>query len=97
MVTRTGSRRRKAKKKLTKPKRQRGKLSLTRYFKVFKEGDRVVLKAEPSVQKGLYHVRFHGKQGIVKGKQGRCYKVMIKDGSKQKTLILHPVHLKMSK
>ncbi len=97
MVTRTGSSRRKAKKKLTKDKRERGKLSLTKYFAKFSEGDKVVLKAEPSVHKGTYHTRFHGKQGIVKAKQGRCYAVSIKDGSKQKTLIVHPVHLKRSK
>ena len=97
MVTRTGSRRRKSREKLTKRKSQRGKLSLTGYFKVLKEGDKVVLKAEPSVHKGSYHTRFHGKQGIVKGKQGRCYRVMINDGSKQKTLILHPVHLKRAR
>jgi large subunit ribosomal protein L21e len=97
MVTRTGSRRRKAKKKLTKEKREKGKLSLTRYFAKFSEGDNVVLKAEPSIHGGTYHVRFHGKQGTVKQKQGRCYAVSIMDGSKQKTLIVHPVHLKRSK
>jgi len=97
MVTRIGSSRRKAKRKLTKPKRERGKLSLTKYFAKFKEDDKVILKAEPIIQTGMYHVRFHGKEGTVKGKQGRCYKVAIKDGGKQKVLILHPVHLKRSK
>ncbi len=94
MVTRTGSTRRKSRKKLTKTIRQRGKISLTRYFAEYKPGASVVLKAEPAVQKGMYHVRFHGKRGIIEGKQGDCYNVMIKDGSKQKTLIVHPVHLK---
>ena len=46
------------------------------------------------MQKGMYHSRFYGKMGVVKGKKGRCYEVMITDGSKQKTLIVHPVHLK---
>jgi large subunit ribosomal protein L21e len=97
MVTRIGRTRRKAKGKLTKPKRQRGKLSLTKYFAKFKEGEKVVLKAEPSIQSGMYHIRFHGQQGVVKAKQGECYKVQIKDGGKQKDLIVHPVHLKRSK
>ena len=52
------------------------------------------MKAETAVQGGMYHRRFHGKSGIVKGTQGRCYKVEIKDGDKQKTMIVHPVHLK---
>lgn len=94
MVKRTGSSRRKARKKLTKPLRKRGKMSISKYLAKFSRGDKVVLKAEPSVQKGMYAIRFHGRVGVVEGKQGGCYTVLIKDGSKQKTLIVHPVHLK---
>jgi len=67
---------------------------MTDYFRKYKEGDRVCLKAEPAVQKGLYHMRYHGKQGMVKNKRGYCYEVQIKDGSVQKTFIVHPIHLK---
>ncbi|MBN2112381.1 50S ribosomal protein L21e [Candidatus Woesearchaeota archaeon] len=94
MAKRTGSTTRKARNKLTKPARARGKLSLTKYFAKFREGEKIILKAEPSVKYGMYHIRFHGKVGIIQGMQGKCYKVGIKDGSKQKTLIIHPVHLK---
>lgn len=94
MVKRIGSSIRKSKGKLVKKTRAKGKLSLTRYFAIFKEGEKVVLKAEPAVQKGAYHLRFHGKVGVISSKQGNCYKVSIKDGSKPKTLIVHPVHLK---
>lgn len=97
MVTRTGSTRRKARKRLTKTRRTRGKISLTKYFATFKPDEKVVLKAEPAVQKGMYHIRFHGKVGIIKGTQGRCYQVQIKDGSKQKVLIVNPVHLQRVK
>jgi large subunit ribosomal protein L21e len=97
MVKRTGSTRRKARKRLTKGRRTRGKLSLTRYFASFKTDEKVVLKAEPSVQSGGYPIRFYGKIGVVKGKQGRCYMVSIKDGSKQKTLIVSPVHIERVK
>jgi len=93
MAKRVGSTRRKTRKKLTKEKRDSGKLSLTKYFARFNPEEKVVLNAEPSVQKGCYHIRFHGKVGVIKGRQGRCYKVSIKDGSKQKTLIVSPVHL----
>ena len=94
MVKRIGANRRKTRHKLSKNIRQRGKLSLTRFFQNFKEGEKVCLKAEPSVQKGSYFPRFHGKTGIIKGKTGRCYNVLIKDFKKQKTLIVHPVHLR---
>ena len=78
---------------LKKNVKDRGKISINKYLQSFKEGDLVILKAEPAVQKGMYFPRFHGKAGIIKGKKGRCYEVKIKDG-KEKVLIVHPVHLK---
>lgn len=71
----------------------RGKISITSYLAKYEDGDRVQLKAEPAVQKGLYHLDYHGKSGIVKGTQGNCYKVFIKDGGKEKCMLVHPVHL----
>lgn len=94
MVKRIGSTRRKTRNKLTKSLREKGKLSLSRYFAKFSSGDAIVLKAEPAVQKGSYHMRFHGRKGMVEGKKGSCYEVAIRDGSKRKTLIVHPVHLR---
>lgn len=69
-------------------------MSLREFFKGFKEGDRVVLKAEPAYQGGLYASRFHGRFGVVAGKQGRCYYVNIMDGNMKKKLLVHPIHLK---
>ena len=94
MVTRKGGVRRKTRYKLRKEKRQRGKISITRYFQSFKEGDRVLLDVEPAVQKGMYHPRFMGKSGIIRNKRGKCYEVTINDLGKEKKLIVHPVHLK---
>lgn len=94
MVKRIGGFRRKTRSKLRKNIRQRGKISLTRFFQKLKEGDKVCLVAEPAVQGGMPFPRFHGKSGIVKGEQGECYKVEIKDGKKQKTLVVHPIHLR---
>jgi large subunit ribosomal protein L21e len=94
MVKRIGGFRRKTRMKFRKNITSRGKISLTQFFQEFDASDRVVLKAEPAYQKGLYFPRFHGKSGIVEGRQGDCYKVAIKDMGKAKTLIVHPVHLK---
>ena len=94
MVTRIGGFRRKSRAKLRKNIREKGKLSLTRYFQEFQVGDRVALKADSGIQKGMYFPRFHGKAGIVKGKQGACYEVLINDLGREKLLIIHPVHLK---
>ena len=94
MAKRIGSSRRKSRYKLKKNVRRKGKISLSRFFQTFDENDKVRLIAEPAYQKGMYFPRFHNKYGIVKNKKGRCYEIMIKDGRKQKLLIVHPVHLK---
>jgi large subunit ribosomal protein L21e len=79
---------------MRKHKRRQGKISFTRYFQTFNEGDIVVLNAEPAVQKGMYFLRFHGKSGVITGQKGKCYIVKINDRKKEKSLIVHPVHLK---
>ncbi len=93
MVQRIGGNRRKSRAKMRKDVKSRGKISITSYFAKYVDGERVQLKAEPAVQKGIYHLNFHGRSGIVKGMQGNCYKVHVLDGSKDKCLLVHPVHL----
>ena len=95
-MQRIGGFRRKTRRKLTKNVRQKGKISISKFFQKFKEGDRVYLVAEPAYQKGMYFPRFHGKSGVVIESQGSNYYVQIKDGNKQKKLLIHPVHLKKS-
>jgi large subunit ribosomal protein L21e len=95
MVKRTGGMRRKTRHKLQKHVTERGKMSITKFLNEFKEGERVILKAEPSyVGNGMYHPIFHGKSAVVLGKRGFCYDVEIKDGSMKKKLTVHAVHLK---
>lgn len=94
MAQRVGGSRRKTRSKFRKSIRQKGKISLVRYFQNLKPNDKVVLHLEPAVQKGMYHTRYHSKTGVIKQKRGDCYEVIIKDGKKLKNLIIHPVHLK---
>jgi large subunit ribosomal protein L21e len=94
MAQRIGGFRRKTRSKLSKNIRARGKLSIPNYFQIFKVGDGVQLCANPTIQKGMYHPKYHGKAGIISEKQGKCYSVTIKDGGKHKSLLVHPIHLK---
>ena len=94
MVKRTGGSRRKTRHKLRKNVRTRGKISLTGFFQKFSSGDKVVLKADSAYQKGMYFPRFHGKIAVISKKIGTCYEVLLNDQGKDKTLIVHPVHLK---
>jgi large subunit ribosomal protein L21e len=94
MAKRIGTVRRKTRHKLGKSYRQKGKISITSYLQNFKHGDRIQLAAESALQKGMYHARFYGKVGTVKGRKGKCYEISISDKGKEKTLIVHPIHLK---
>lgn len=93
MAIRKGGQRRKTRHKLMKSARTRGKISMTRYLQNFNAGDKVILIADSSVHEGMYHPRFHGKEGQVLSQKGRCYYIQIRDGGKDKQIIVHPVHL----
>ena len=94
MGTRKGGSRNSSRRLFRKSPRERGKISLTKYFAKYEVGDKVVLAAEPAVQKNLYHRRFHGKACKIIGKRGSAYELEMKDGNKAKMLIVHPIHMK---
>ena len=94
MVVRSKGFRSKARHKLKKKIRKRGKLSVTKVMQKFEIGERAYIDIEPGVQKGMPYPRFQGRCGIVKGKRGRAYIVEIEDGKKKKEIIALPVHLK---
>lgn len=97
MVKRIGGSRRKSRHKMQKPRHLRGKTKVSDFLKSFNNGDKVVLKADPSYQSGMYHPRFHGKVGTIVGSRGNSYEVEINDFTVSKRLIVHPIHLKRLK
>ncbi|QGA80340.1 50S ribosomal protein L21e [Candidatus Nanohalobium constans] len=70
------------------------KTTVNEYLKEFEEGEKVLIKIEPSESEGRPHQRFHGKTVEVTGKQGDSYEVKFKDGNIEKTLYIPPIHLK---
>lgn len=72
--------------------RDRGKIKIGRYMKEFKEDDRVSISIDPSYQ-NIPHPRFQGRSGRIVGKQGRSYYVQIRDGKKEKKILVNPEHL----
>ncbi len=94
-MNRKGGSRRKTRQKMTQEKSKKGKINIKQLLKTFKVGDKVQLVANPTQQKkGLFNLRFHGKHGVIKAKQGKAYQVTIKDHTKEKVMIAHSVHLK---
>ncbi|MEK6846924.1 MAG: 50S ribosomal protein L21e [Nanoarchaeota archaeon] len=74
--------------------RQKGKVSLQKYFQRFSEGDNVAIVKELAVQSPGFPNRMQGRTGLVIGKQGSAYIIAIKDYARRKVYIVKPVHLK---
>ena len=85
--------RRKTRSLLRRKTRQRGKTGLSTILREYQSGDRVVVKLDPSIHKGMPHRRFHGRIGIVKSKKGRAYIVDVTQGDTIKTITVRPEHL----
>ena len=73
--------------------REKGKLSLSSYFKKVDDGAYVALVTDLGVR-ASFPKRMKGMSGKVSGSRGKFKLVEIKDGNKLKTLVVHPVHLK---
>ena len=93
MSTRIGTKQRKTRHKFTQHYRKKGKVPLSQYFQVLNKGEKVNLKINPTIQNGRFFPRFHGLTGTVTGRKGFCYEVKIKNGGKEKTVYVHPIHL----
>jgi len=78
---------------LTRKPRERGKTSLTKILHGYEAGEKVVVKIDPSVHKGMPHRRFHGRVGVIVTKRGRSYVVHVSQGDATKEIIIRPEHL----
>ena len=76
-----------------KPK-ERGLPPMSVILYQYKIGEKVVIKIDPSVHKGMPFKRFHGKVGTIIEKRGRAYVVLVRDGGKMKKVIARPEHLR---
>jgi len=59
----------------------------------YKEGEKVVIKINSSIHKGMPHRRYQGLVGTVKGVRGKAYLIDTRLGRKWKTVIIRPEHL----
>lgn len=85
--------RRRSRSLFRRPAGKKGKNPLGKLLEDRKPGEKVCIKINPSVHKGMPHKRFHGKYGIVKAKRGRSYMVQVQFGRQLKTVIVRPEHL----
>ena len=73
--------------------RERGKTTLIKILQSYNEGDKVVVKIDSSVHKGMPHRRYHGRVGVIMSKRGRSYVIHVTQGDATKEIIVRPEHL----
>ena len=76
--------------------REHGKINLSNYFQDFEKGERVAVKRELALQP-KFPSKLQGRSGVIESKRGNSYIVKINDLKKEKTYIIHPIHLRKLK
>ena len=85
--------RRKSRYVLKRKPRERGKIGLSTIMREYEPAEKVVIKLNPSVHKGMPHRRFHGRIGVIAKKRGRSYVVNVSQGNAMKEIIVRPEHI----
>ncbi|MFZ2070663.1 MAG: 50S ribosomal protein L21e [Halobacteriota archaeon] len=100
-MPRSHGERKRTRKKLRRRNRERGLSPISRAIQRFEPGDRVHIRIDPSIHKGMPHRRFHGMTGEVKGAQGRAFIVSVLDGTRErkraKELFIRSEHLSLQR
>ena len=78
---------------LKKNYKNKGKITINKQLQEFNIGDKVVIKPEPAIQRGMPFRRFFGKVGVIVAKRGKAYEIEIMDIPAKKTVMSLPVHL----
>lgn len=76
--------------------KEHGKLSLSKYFQEFKDGDKVAIIRDQALNPGFPH-RIQGRTGVVIGSRGQAYVIKLNEGNMVKVHIIRPSHLKKLK
>lgn len=85
--------RRRTRSLLRKKSREKGKTGLSKILREYRLGERVVVKLDPSIHKGMPHRRFHGKIGVIENRRGQAYIVSVSQDKAVKEIIVRPEHL----
>lgn len=79
--------------KMRKHHRSKGMRPPSAYLREYEQGQKVCISIWSSEPKSMPKPKYQGRTGTVIGKQGRAYKVKVRDGNAYKELIVPPVHL----
>jgi large subunit ribosomal protein L21e len=76
-----------------KKPREKSKIHISKLLQTYNVGDRVCIKTDSSVHKGMPHMHYYGKTGVIRGKRGRSYIVAVPTGRRTATILARPEHL----
>ena len=93
MVRRSKGYRSRTRSLLRKEPREKGKIKISKLLRTYNVGDKVCIKTDPSVHKGMPHSRYYGRTGIINGKRGRSYIVTVTTGGTTSMVLVRPEHL----
>ncbi|MFH0748337.1 MAG: 50S ribosomal protein L21e [Candidatus Bathyarchaeota archaeon] len=79
---------------LKKKARERGMQPLGRLLHKYNGGEKVLIKIDSSVHKGMPHSRFYGKIGVVVEQRGQAYVIELREYRRTRDLIIRPEHLR---
>ena len=82
---------------MKKSVREKGKPTVNKMLQKFDVGDKVHIKADSSIHKGMPHRRFQGKTGEITGTKGSSYILKVKNILATREIIVHPAHLTKQK
>ena len=94
MVKKSHGLRTKSRRIMKKKIREKGMPMANKVLQEFEKGEKVIIKIDSAIPKGMPYKRFQGKEGKVERKQGKCFVLKIRDGNKEKTVLANPVHIK---
>jgi len=78
---------------LSKEPRERGKIGLSKLLRDYQPGEKVLVKINSTIHKGMPHRRYHGRVGVVIDRRGRAYTVNVSQGDTTKKIIVRSEHL----
>jgi large subunit ribosomal protein L21e len=67
---------------------------ITKSLQRFTNHQKVAIAINPSIHKGMPHRKFQGLTGEVTGRRGEAYLLEIRNGGKEKQILVRPEHLK---
>jgi len=78
---------------MRKHHRSKGMRPPSAYLREYPEGAKVRVCIWSSEAKSMPKPKYQGRVGTVIGKQGRAFRLQVRDGNSYKELIVPPVHL----